>query len=167
MDDGRPRPIYVVDTSVWLDLRAILFLPGAQEFLDRLVAEGRLAVPEEVVNEVYPSGGEIGKWLNARRECHRATVPLWDLACEIADRYPDLIDLQKKNGADPFVVACAVREKQAQEAILFGAEVAVVAQERSHLPRIAIPDACRAEDIACVNVTGWFKMENYSVAGNS
>jgi hypothetical protein len=167
MDDGRPKPIYIVDASVWLDLRPILYLPGAQAFLDRLVAEGRLIVPQEVVKEIHPKGGAIGSWLNGQKVCHRATVPMWSLACEIADRYPDLIDLEKKNGADPFVIACAVREKQAEDAILFGAEVVVVAQERSHLPRVAIPDACAAEGIKCVNITGWFEMENYSIAGGS
>jgi hypothetical protein len=167
MDDGDPKPIYVVDTSVWLDFRAILLLPGAQEFIDRVVTEGRLVVPQEVVKEVYPNGGAIGRWLNGQKTCHRATAPMWPLSCEIADKYPDLIDLEKRNGADPFVVACAIREQEAQRGLMFEAKVVVVAQERSRLPRVAIPDACNSEGIECVNITGWFRMENYSVTGGT
>jgi hypothetical protein len=157
--------MYVVDSSVWLDLRTILLVPGAKEFLERLVGERRILVPEEVVREVHPKGGDIGKWVNSQRECHRDTLSLWDLASEVANKYPDLVDYSKKNGADPFVVACALTERENQNAG-FGfasAEIVVVASERSHLPRVAIPDACQSEGLRCVNITGWFTLENYRV----
>ena len=160
-----PKPIYVVDSSVWLDLRTILLVPGAMQFLERLVEEQRLQVPEEVVREIHPQGGDIGKWVNGQKGCHRDTLSLWDLAIEVANRYPDLVDYSKKNGADPFVVACALAERN-QQNVGFGfasSEVVVVASERSHLPRVAIPDACRREGLQCVNITGWFELENYRV----
>ena len=40
--------------------------------------------------------------------------------------------------------------------------VVVVTNERSHLPRVAIPDACAAEGIPCVDMLGWFRMEGWT-----
>lgn len=165
MMDAALKPLYVVDSSVWLDFRTVLMVPGSQEFLDRIVNEHRLVVPEEVVKEVHPSGGSIGRWVNDQRDCHRDTEPMWERACAIADAYPDLVIYEKKNGADPFVIACALRERESQNDGMFSVEVVVVTNEKSRGPsRICIPDACKSEGIRPIDLNGWFVEEGRGIA---
>jgi hypothetical protein len=130
--------------------------------MDQLVTEGRLLVPEEVVREVYPSDDHAAQWIHERSTAHRATVGTWSTACTIADRYPDLVNLAKPRGAaDPFVVALALDEREKTANSLWRSEVHVVTNERSHRPRIAIPDACDEEGIPCVDMYGWFDVEGW------
>ena len=104
----KPQQIYVVDTSVWINLVPFrhTLIPSLWERMDRLVTDGRLIVPEEVDRELQPTDDRPARWLHDRPQIHRSTESLWSRACEVADRYPALVNLAKPRGtADPFVVA--------------------------------------------------------------
>ncbi len=154
--------VYIVDTSTWWDL--VPFRPstfvGVWDLIEGLASDGRLLVPEEVDRELN-SGRYPDKWVHDRPHIHRSTVSLWDRACEVADRYPQLVDLAKPKGtADPFVVACAIEEIDIRSGTIFPCEAIVVTSEVSHLPgRAAIPDGCAGYGIRSVDLYGWFALE--------
>jgi len=158
-------PLYVVDTSIWIGLVPFTptLLPDLWTRLEGLAAEARIAIPEEVLRETHPTH-HVGLWVRNRPHLHRPTAPIWDIAHEIADRYPDLVRVGLKTSwADPFLIAQAISERRRGEERLWSREVVVVTGERSHLPRIAIPDACAAEGLPCVNLEGWLRMEGWRI----
>lgn len=158
------KPIYVIDTSVWLDLRTIMAIPGMWTRLDRLMDEGRIVIPREVVDEVGLHGDPLDKWVHDHKESHVATEDVWDEASRIANAYPDLVDPRKKFDADAFVVATAVVEKAERAGKMFEGEVIVVSNERSKLPsKVSIRDASNIEGFECLNLTEWFELEDVRV----
>lgn len=161
-DTGPTDPsLYVVDTNIWIGLIYLTptLLPDLWHRLERLASDGRIAIPEEVVRETHPTH-HPGRWVRDHPALHRPTAPIWDLAHEIADRYPDLARVQfATSWADPFLVSQAIAEKN--QAGLWSREVVVVSNERSHLPRIAVPDACLLEGVRCLNLEEWFIEENW------
>lgn len=156
---------YVVDTSAWADLRDVMAVPGVWARLDGLVAAGRLIVPQEVVVELQPYWHALDRWVRDQTGCHWSTAELWPMASTVADRYPDLVNYSKykwASGADPFVVAAAMIERD--KAVLIPREAIVVTSEANHGPsRISIRDACDAEDIRCFNIEEWFGHEGWGV----
>jgi Domain of unknown function (DUF4411) len=162
--DAEP-PAYVVDTSAWADLRDVTAVPGVWGRLDGLVAAGRLIIPQEVVVELRNGNHALDDWVRKQSGCHWSTVDLWPMASTIADRYPDLVDYAKfkaVSGADPFVVAAAIIERDKH--VFMPREAIVVTNEVEHGPgRIAIPDACKAEHIECLNIEQWFTREGWGV----
>lgn len=157
--------VYVVDTNVWIDLvpfRPSVF-PTLWERIQGLADDGRLLIPEEVIRELLPSQQHTCEWLRQRPELMRPTADSWDVAREVADRFPQLVNLAKPRGsADPFVAALGIEETARQGGMLFGNDVVVVTNERSHLPgRAAIPDACDAFGIDWVDMYGWFEREGW------
>src|SRR5262245_47879396 len=141
------RRIYVVDTSIWIGLGPFTptLLPDLWKMLDTLSTEGRIVVPEEVVRETAVSH-HATKWMHAQKHLHRPTLPVWDTAQVIADRYPSLVKIgQPSSWADPFVIATAVTAKAAFVGTLWEPEppeYIVVTGEQRKPGRIAIPDAC-------------------------
>src|SRR6476646_9180423 len=93
------QPIYVIDTSVWLNLRRIMDVPGMWTRLDRMMSEHRIVIPREVVDEVGLQD-PLDKWVREHKEAHRTTEDVWDTASRIANTYPDLVDTRKKVDAD-------------------------------------------------------------------
>lgn len=90
----------------------------------------------------------FGRWL---RPLPTATQTWWDYA-----------KFKGASGADPFVVAAAIVERDQQ--VLLPREAIVVTNEREHGPsRIAIPDACKSEGIDCLNIERWFLREGWRV----
>ena len=87
---------------------------------------------------------------------------------------------QPRRSSEPLAIAGALRplawvlgrwesiresigiEKRQRDAGMWPCDVVVVTNERSHLPRVAIPDACAAEGIPCVDMLGWFRMEGWT-----
>lgn len=165
MDDAKPVYVYVVDTSVWFTLRGIMAVPGMWLWLERLVTEGRIVIPREVVNEVGLHGDKLDKWVHDQHGAHRATEDVWELACDIADEFPDLVDTRKKDfDADAYLVATAIAEQTSRATGMFPCEVIVVTGERAKLPgKVAIPDACAKRGIRSITLTEWFEMEGVSV----
>lgn len=166
MESAAPPALYVVDTSVWIDL--VPFRPPIFVTLwariEALVTDGRLVVPEEVDHELNPSPDQPAQWVHDHPQIHRSTAESWERAREVADRYPALVNLAKPRGtADPFVVAVAIEERERADAGLWPREVVVVTNETSRLPgRVAIPDACAGYGIRSVDMYGWFSAEGWS-----
>jgi hypothetical protein len=163
MDDDA-KPAYVIDTSVWLTLRTVMAVPGMWGRLNALMTDGRIVIPREVVDEVGLHGDTLDQWIHDHKGSHRPTEDVWDLATDIANQFPDLVDIRKKFDADSFVIATAIAEKAARATGMFPCEVYVITNERRKLPgKVAIPDACDALKVRCRDLTGWFELEDWGV----
>lgn len=164
MEADEPKPCYVIDTSVWLSLRTVMAVPGMWDRLNALMTDGRIVIPREVVDEIGLHGDKLDQWIHEHEGCHRPTEHVWDLAGEIANQFPDLVDIRKKFDADSFVIATAIAEKEARATGMFPCEVYVVTNERRKLPgKVAIPDACDALTVKVTDLTGWFVLERWGV----
>ena len=157
------KPVYVVDTNIWVGLVPFTptLLPDLWKLLAGLADAGRLVVPEEVVRETFPTA-HATRWLHDRKDIQRPTAPVWETACQIADRYPSLVKRgQPSSWADPFLIATATVEKRNSDATLWPRNYVVVTNEKRKAGRIAIPDSCDAEGIPCVDMEGWFALEGW------
>jgi hypothetical protein len=162
--DENAKPAYVIDTSVWLTLRTVMAVPGMWARLNALMTDGRIVIPREVVDEVGLHGDRLDQWIHDHKGSHRPTEDVWDLAIEIANEFPDLVDIRKKFDADAFVIATAIAEKAARATGIFPCEVYVVTNERRKFPgKVAIPDACDVRGVKVTDLTGWFMFEGWGV----
>lgn len=138
------------------------FLPDLWTAMQVMATEGRIVVPEEVVREVRHTH-HATEWVHARAHLHRPTVPVWDLARVIADRYPSLVKLgHPQSWADPFLIATAIAERRNYVSTIWepdAPEAVVVTLEERKPGRIAIRDACDAEGIQSANFEEWMAME--------
>jgi hypothetical protein len=161
------KPIYVVDTDTWIELHrhhkrrnyGVLW-----SRLDALADSRRLLVPEEVEKELGSDLSEDPvRFLRDHPAAIRGTAVLWERAAEVANRFPDLVDLAKPDGsADPYVVACALDERDRVNATLWPQPVVVVAQESRKGPtKMQIPDACDHYGLAVVKLQGLLDSEGW------
>jgi len=159
-----PKPVYVVDTSIWTALLGIVPVPGVWEWLRGLMTDGRIVIPGEVVCEFEMRGSELHHWVHDSKGAHRRSDgAVWDLACELADEFPDLVDTTKQGecDADAFVIATAIVEKAERAKGMFACEVVVVTREKNKLPgKTSIRDACNARKVQCLNLEEWFDAED-------
>jgi hypothetical protein len=130
--------------------------------MEDMAKNGRLIVPEEVVREVRVSH-HATTWMHDRTHMHRPTLPVWDDARAIADKYPSLIKIgQPTSWADPFLIATAMVERRQFVRTLWEPvppDYVVVTAETRKPGRIAIRDACDAEHIPSANFEEWMDLE--------
>jgi predicted nucleic acid-binding protein len=163
MDDS--RPVYVIDTSIWIELLRIVPLPGIWEWLNSLMTDGRIVIPREVVCEFGNHGADLHRWVENHKGAHRPTEgAVWDVAVELANEFQDLVDTAKTGecDADAFVIATAIIEKETRAQGTFPCEVVVVTMEKNKMPgKVTIRDACDARGVACANLAEWFQMDGF------
>jgi hypothetical protein len=153
-----------VDTNIWIGLGPFTptFLPDLWAAMEAMAKDQRIVVLEEVVRETKVSH-HATRWMHDRPHLHRPTVPVWDDARAIADKYPSLIKIgQPSSWADPFLIATAIVEKRSFLATLWEPvppEYVVVTAEARKPGRIGIRDACDAEGIQSANFEEWMDKE--------
>jgi hypothetical protein len=154
----------VVDTNIWIALGPFTptFLPDLWAAMETMAKDERIVVPEEVVRETKVSH-HATLWMHNRTNLHRPTIPVWDDARVIADRYPSLIKIgQPSSWADPFLIATAIVEKRNYLSTVWEPvppEYVVVTAEVRKFGRIAIRDACDAEGLPSANFEEWMEIE--------
>lgn len=152
---------FCLDTSAVLDLHFRRYprriFTTLWDNLDKLVAEGKLKLAEDVVNELGAVEDDAHKW--AKSVAHIALIPLSQAIQErttlILTAHPNLVKVKKgkpKSQADPFVIATA------QEHDL----MVVTTEKNSGNPAHPhIPDCCRMIGVPCgdivqmLDVLGW------------
>lgn len=147
---------FCLDTSAVLDLHFRRYprriFSTLWDNLDALVAEGRLKLAEDVMNELAPVEDDAHKW--AKSLPAQALIPLSEgiqrRTSEILAHHPNLVRPNKpkaRSQADPFVIASAIEHDL----------VVVTAEQRSGDPKYPrIPDCCTMMGVACANVVGMF-----------
>src|SRR6202158_1889910 len=116
-----------MDTSSLVSLklwRPVKNITEQWKRLDDLIKDGRLIAPNQVLNELHAVDDALLKWARVRRKMFKPTSrDLVQQVQEILARFPNLVDPNQPTNADPFVVALAVKVKNAVD--LFSSEVFV------------------------------------------
>lgn len=161
--------VYCIDASALIDVGRWypedVFDIWAE--LAKLVAEGRLIAPKEVMEELKKKEDIVLRWTKK----HKTMFCVLDkgqisVAREIVQKFPDLIDPAKQiPDADPFVVALAVTKQRAKptDDLFTSHEYVVVTQEKRRKPgaKPRIPDACDAYNITPIALVELFRREGW------
>jgi hypothetical protein len=116
---------------------------------ERLIRDGRIVVPDEVMRELEKKGDGLVDWLKARDvEVFPSSTEVMLGVREVLAKYPKLLDTRKnRSGGDPFVIAVARRQS-----------LVVVTGERfiPNMPpdRPRIPGVCDGMGVKWTNVLG-------------
>jgi len=147
---------YCIDTSALIDLwrqypRDIF--AGLWKHLERLVSEGNLVAPHEVLKELMQKEDELLGWaLKNKRMFIDLDSEQQQLVRSLLKKFPSLVDPSKSiPDADPFVVALGKKS------------YTVVTHEKARGPgsSIRIPDVCARENIECISLHQMFREEHW------
>ena len=169
MERELSRTIYCIDTSSLITIQRIYPLsvfPGLWDSMSKLVKEGQLVAPREVLEELRHGGDdEILQWA---KDNSCMFLELDSEQVEVAKQivndkeFKGLVDPDKEMPeADPFVIALVVVKKR--QTTLFGEKWIVIADEHQaglgKKPKI--PNVCKKYDIKCGTMLDMFKWEEW------
>jgi hypothetical protein len=160
-----PQQAYCIDASSLLKMKEDFprkVFPGLWDRVEQLIRDGRLFAPEEVFKEVEMDD-EISEWLLQQRAMFKKIDgELWEVAKQIAARFPAIAKPGKFGpAADPFVIGLARSHNDRRTEQLFDreCECAVVTEEGGGAERI--PAVCVALDVKCISLVDLFKEEGW------
>lgn len=164
MSDAPRRPLYAVDTNVFMDWQARYYptdvfasLPAR---IDALIAEGRLFAPELVGEELGVVGGaELSAWMTAHKTLWVPTAELLAAALAIQGRFPGLRDPKADfEEADAYVIALA----QLRDGVVVTQETSA-AEKRNPKRTHFIPDVCRELGLHSISLLGMMRREGWQL----
>ncbi len=128
--------------------------PGLWARIEKLIDDGDLVAPEEVLVELSKKDDEINAWAKARPQMF---LPLDNLQVaqvkSIVNGFPNLLK-KGRNSADAFVIALAA---------VTGCIVITEEAADGSLKKPKIPLICAAIDVRCTNVVGLMRREGWSL----
>ena len=149
---------YVFDSNIFINLQRrqpIDMFPSLWNKIGDLMDEGTIISSQEVYDEIMIGGDDLEKWAKARKECFLPqSVPVQQEVRTILLSHRGLVEGgNKKNSADPFVVALAKQE-----------QCKVVTEEvrtrNAKSPKI--PDVCDAYQIECIDFVNFAREEKFA-----
>lgn len=153
-------PGYCIDTSALVDLMKRFYppdiFPSLWEDLKKLISQGNLIAPKQVLKELEKYGDRDDPLLKWAKRNKGMFVDLTEKAQlqsvkEILERFPNLVDSNKEEEADPFVVALAKVEGYS-----------VIASEKiGSIDRPKIPDVCNHYGIKCLSLQEFFREQKW------
>lgn len=156
------QEIYCIDTSsliaAWHEYYPIANFPGFWEHLARLIDDGRLVAPDEVLLETKPKSDDLHKWLKQFPDMFvklDVDANFQPIVSAILRNFPRLVgELKDRTRADPFVIALAELRGHC-----------VVTQENpvSTPDRPRIPLVCGARGVRCQNLLALIQAENWRI----
>lgn len=147
------QPLYCLDANVliqaWRKYYAPSLCPSYWETLDRLGAEGRLFVPDEVFKEIKKGDDDLFHWLKGSRIVVRPKSGMvtqnWSAILAKDPKHQLLVDnTRSRSLADPWVIAHAITE---QAVVVTKEEKETAANSK----RVKIPNVCEAMGVRCIN----------------
>lgn len=137
-------PVWILDTSALIEFKQLL--PVGEQWnafvrMERLVENGRIAMPRQVLAEVTVSHPDVpGAWAVAMREHLQHTLdPGYHFIQRVMQEAGDVVDPNKTTeDADPYVVALALHTRER------GFDVVVVTADVVDRPpnKISLATAC-------------------------
>lgn len=122
------------------------------EHIGKLVQEGRLQCPREVLRELAKRDDNLYEWVDARKNLmiESPNGRTWEIAQQVVAKSPGLVDADREDPqADPYVIGHAKKKGWT-----------VVASETSHQRgRPHIPDACVKAGVPCISLIEFFRRE--------
>lgn len=161
--------VYCFDTGPFIDLARLgrsldrTVLAGPWEAVEKLIADGRVITPHEVVRELDVWDDGMATW--ARRQpglIRPHDAALINEVQLILRQFPDLAQPKKPGGpaADAYVVALAKLEDERGQADLFDRfNCAVVTSEKAKAGRQDIPNACGHFSLTSCDIGELFRRE--------
>lgn len=142
---------YVFDSNIFISLQRrqpIDVYPSLWSKIGELMDEGIIISSQEVFDEISIGGDDLEKWAKSRKECFLPSeVSIQQGVRNILKEHRGLVEGgNKKNSADPFVIALA-QDKECK-----------VVTEETRTRNAAspkIPDVCDAYSIECINFIGF------------
>jgi rRNA-processing protein FCF1 len=135
---------YVVDTSVIIDLKNYPedVFEGLRASLEKLIGEGRLVAPREVLEELKPYDDEALKWAKRNATMFVETAESIARAKEVITTHKFIDHTKTTPDADPFIIGLAQLSNST-----------VVTQEKAAKPRCRqkIPDVAGKCGLRCLN----------------
>jgi hypothetical protein len=159
------KSVYIVDASSLIELEKLVtkdfFLPLFSS-LESLISSGGLISHEEVLQELIRkdgTDGDICKWARKQNNLFiKLDIDQIETARKILQKFQNLIDPDKKNNADPFLIALAIINKQQK---LMQAKYTIVTEEvpSNNVSKPKIPDVCNHYKIEYLNLNDFLKKE--------
>lgn len=149
---------YVFDSNIFINLQRrqpIDIFPSLWNKIGDMMDEGIIISSQEVYDEIMIGGDDLEKWVKARKERFLpSSVPVQQEVRKILLSHRGLVEGgNKKNSADPFVVALAKQE-----------QCKVVTEEvrtrNAKSPKI--PDVCDAYQIECIDFIRFAREEKFA-----
>jgi Domain of unknown function (DUF4411) len=150
---------YVLDTSAIIDLWRIYppkTFRNLWKRVERLVQEGRLISPGQVLVELKRKDDDAAGWLKDRKDVTvvRENAAIWSVAQKVANDNLGLVD-SKKTGAqaDPFVIALAMSRGW----------TVVTSEKAGGFGKVNIPSVCKRVGVPCLTILQLFEKEGWEL----
>lgn len=155
-----PRPVWVIDSSSLIIIKS-RYSHGERarvfDALRRLVAEGRLRMPKEVVAEMKRGRDEARLWAEENQEAASGDSPTLEDVKAVLAEVPDIIDPRKDSGtdeADPYVLAMAMHLRA------LGHDARIITEEVKDFPdKRSLNTASGMLGIPSTPIAGFLKIE--------
>ena len=162
MSDASRRPLYVVDTNVFMDWQFRYYptdiFPSLLSRVDSLANERRFCAPELVEEELRKVGTpELSSWADAHSAIWVPNAEVLAATLTIQSRFPGLLDPKAEyDEADAYVIALA----QLRDGIVVTQETSASEKRRPARP-LYIPDVCRELGVHCITLQGLMRREGW------
>jgi len=153
--------IYVIDTSILIDIRRHYPIPDLWKEIENLFKSNRIISHDYVYEEIIPQkldgvDGFTEMVSRYKKQFFSTTQRQIDLVAEIIQKFPGLIDHNSiKNQADPYLVAIAVELSEKPQDLFKKKEYVIVTNESKKKP-MKIPAVCNKYKIRCINLFEFF-----------
>lgn len=156
---------YIIDTSSLIELNKhnpMDVYPGVWQKLEQLIKDGRLLAPKEVFHEIGNIDDQLQTWSKTQSRLFVEPTPKQiEIVKDILEKYPALININRKYDADPWVIALANELITSPQMTLFTIKRIVVTEEKLRGDRIKIPFVCQEYDIESLDIIGMFREEGW------
>ncbi len=159
---------YVIDTSSLIELNRkypMGVFPGVWTKVEKIIQDGLLVSPEEVLMEIERGDDELKEWAKKQKKLFKKlNIKQIVIVNEILKKYPKLAKSESLTPvADPFVIALAVEmETDEQTTIIETIRKRIVVAEESLVgKKVKIPLVCQDYGIDCIYLIDMFKNERW------
>jgi len=164
MSDTPRRPLYAVDTNVFMDWQFRHYpsdiFPSIISLIDSLIGEQRFQAPALVDEELRKVGTpELTAWSDAHPSIWVPNAEVLAATLAIQNRFPGLLDPKAEfDEADAYVIALA----QTRDGIVVTQETSASEKRKPARP-LYIPDVCRELGVHCITLQGLMRREGWKL----
>lgn len=157
--------LYIIDSSSLIELNKhnpMDVYPGVWKKIEGLIKKHRLFAPREVLNEIIEYDDMLAEWGKNHKEMFIEPTEIQiEIVKEILEKFPSLIKLDKKNCADPWVIALAVEMNRSKQQTLVEIKRIVVTEEKIRGNKVRIPLVCNDFTVESIDIIDMFRKEGW------
>ncbi|HHD16177.1 MAG TPA: DUF4411 family protein [Euryarchaeota archaeon] len=157
--------VYIIDSSSLIDLNKrnpMDVYPGVWRKMEGLIIKHRLFAPKEVLNEIMEYDDVLAEWgKNNKNMFVEPTEDQIEIVREILEKFPSIIKINKRNCADPWVIALAIEMNRSTQQTLIEIRRIVVTEEKLRGNKVRIPFVCSYFTVEVIDIIGMFRTEGW------